>query len=103
MAEEMNVQEAMYKLFGAGDETIYATLNEALESGITLQDLVEAAQATLGTPQTVDLTALITTHNAAADAHGGVVRWKTAGKDTHGIYMQSATPPSDPGSVWIVI
>ncbi len=79
----------------------------AKQAGIKFDDMVAAATsvrdggASQGT--TVDVQASIGTHNGAGDAHLGVVRWKTAGKNDDGIYMQTATPPVDAGCIWFEI
>lgn len=90
------------RAFYGGTATEYAAVQDAAAQGITLSTLVQTA-AGQGAAQSADLDAKVATHNTDGAAHGLVIRWKTAGKEGHGIYMQSATPPADPGSLWVVI
>jgi hypothetical protein len=101
---EINVQEMLYQLFGAGDETTYAALAAKIQNGLTLSDVLTAAESTLSGNQTADVTGQINTHDANAAAHASLVRWLTAGQNGKGIYVQSTSPPtgaSEQGNVWI--
>ena len=92
------------QFYGGSTVSERDALKAASDAGIRFVDLVTAAQNTQQAGgQTADLTAYIATHDANAAAHAGVVRWKETGKETHGIYYRSTTPPADPGSIWFQI
>jgi hypothetical protein len=98
------ISDLRREFYGGSDQSEQTALIEARSKGISFADMVAAVEGVLSqSTEQSDLTAYITAHNNDGSAHPDVIRWGTAGKSGHKVWMQTADPGVQAGHVWIVV